>query len=128
MRELADNHYSRRTKGAQEFTPPGRILVLRDVPGKVLFAWQWPYDGMRMDGQTGYNCLIFRNESTRRSSDIILEAEAAAFAKWGPNRLYTYVDAKSVKSVNPGYCFKCAGWVRIGRSKSRGYDLLAKER
>jgi len=62
-----------------------------------------------MDGQTGYNCAIFRNESSRRSSDIILECEEIAFERWGPNRLYTYVDPAKIKSVNPGYCFKQAG-------------------
>lgn len=81
---------------------------------------------MRMDGQTGYNCAIFRNESLRLSSDIILEAEQHAFDKWGSNRLYTYVDPTRVKSANPGYCFKCAGWhyVRTGKG---GKILLAKE-
>ena len=81
---------------------------------------------MRMDGQTGYNCSICRNESTRRSSDIILEAETLAFDKWGPNRLYTYVDPRKIKSVNPGYCFKVAGWRFVRLSKS-GQHLLAKE-
>ena len=79
-----------------------------------------------MDGQTGYSCAIFRNESPRRSSDIILEAEELAFEKWGPNRLYTYVDPRQVKSRNPGYCFLCAGWVRAGFSKG-GKLLLVKD-
>jgi hypothetical protein len=124
--ELADRHYSRRTVGARQFLYSGRKLVLRDAAGLVLFGWVWPDESMRMDNQKGYNCAIFRNESTRRASDIILEAEAMAFAKWGPNRIYTYVDGGKIKSVNPGYCFKKAGWARIGASKS-GLTLLAKE-
>jgi len=56
----------------------------------------------------------------------ILEAEAEAFAKWGPARLFTYVDPRKIASRNPGYCFKVAGWRRVGYSKD-GKHLLAKE-
>ena len=86
----------------------------------------YPAPAMRMDGQTGYNCAIFRNESKRRSSDIILEAEALAVAKWGPGRMYTYIDPRRILSPNPGYCFKVAGWRRVGVSRG-GKHLLAKE-
>ena len=125
-RLLADRHYSRRTIGAKQFCYSGRKLVLRDAEGTVLFVWMNPEPSMRMDKQTGYNCAIFRNESERRSSEIILEAEQRAFAKWGPNRLYTYIDPDKIKSANPGYCFKCAGWKYVGLSKS-GKHLLVKE-
>lgn len=125
MRQLADRHYSRRTVGAKQFLYSGRKLVLRDTAGLVLFAWMWPDESMRMDGQVGYNNAIFRNESDRQSSSIILEAEEAAFEKWGPNRLYTYIDPVKVKSANPGYCFKMAGWTYQGLSKG-GKHLLVK--
>ena len=126
MRILADRHYSRRTVGARQFCYAGRKLVLRDTRGDVLFVWMWPLDEMRMDGQTGYNCAMFRNEGSRRSSEIIDEAEALAFAKWGPNRMYTYVDGRKINSTNPGYCFQKAGWSKSGKSKS-GLTLLVKE-
>ena len=125
-RLLADRHYSRRTVGAKQFCYSGRKLVLRNAEGTVLFVWMFPDPTMRMDGQTGYNCAIFRNESSRRSSDIILEAEALAFEKWGPGRLYTYVNPGKIASVNPGYCFKCAGWNYVRQSAS-GQHLLVKE-
>jgi hypothetical protein len=125
MSMLADRHYSRRTVGTRQFTYAGRKLVLRDCAGDVLFVWMWPFDELRMDNQTGYNCAIFRNESKRRSSEIILEAERHAFEKWGPNRFYTYVNPKKIKSANPGFCFKKAGWKHIGQSKS-GLHLLTK--
>jgi len=127
MAALADRHYSRRTVGARQFCYAGRKLVLRDTRGDVLFVWMWPFDEMRMDGQTGYNCAIFRNESARRSSAIILEAEDAAIKKWGPNRLYTYVDGRKIRSTNPGFCFQSAGWRKAGKSKG-GLTLLVKER
>jgi hypothetical protein len=79
----------------------------------VLFGWLFPDETMRMDGQTGYNCAIFRNESSRRSSDIILECEAIAVERWGPARMYTYVNPAKIASRNPGYCFKCAGWSNV---------------
>jgi hypothetical protein len=116
MSMLADRHYSRRTVGARQFLYSGRKLVLRDTAGLVLFGWIWPDDAMRMDGQRGYNCAIFRNESSRRSSDVILEAELAAIAKWGPNRMYTYVDPTKTVVIKRrgqrivGFCYRMAGW------------------
>ena len=100
-RQLADRHYSRRTVGARQFAYSGRKLVLRDAQGLVIFVWMYPDPGLRMDGQVGYNNALFRNESARRSSDIILEAERAAVASWGPNRAYTYIDPRRVQSAIP---------------------------
>ena len=125
MAMLADRHYSRRTIGARQFCYSGRKLVLRDTQGTLLFVWMWPDDSLRMDDQTGYNCAIFRNESKRRSSEVILEAERLATDKWGPNRFYTYVDPRKIKSSNPGYCFKIAGYKFIRKTAS-GKHLLAK--
>jgi len=81
---------------------------------------------LRMDTQTGFNCAIFRNESERRSSEIILEAERFAVAKWGPNRAYTFVDGRKVRSSNPGWCFIAAGWRKCGKTKS-GKIILEKQ-
>ena len=124
-RLLADRHYSRRTPGARQFCYSGRKLVLRNTVGTVLFVWMYPDPSMRMDKQVGYNCAIFRNESDRLSSEIILEAEQMAFNKWGPNRLYTYIDPRKVKSANPGYCYKIAGWHFV-RLSQNGKHLLSK--
>ncbi len=113
MARLADRHYSRRTVGARQFLYSGRKIVIRDAAGEVLFGWVYPDPAMRMDGQPGYNCAIFRNESARRSSDIILECAAIAVERWGPGRMYTYVNPAKVRSRNPGYCFKAAGWRNV---------------
>lgn len=131
MAALADRHYSRRTVGARQFLYSGRKLVLRNAEGTVLFGWLFPDPTMRMDGQSGYNCAIFRNESTRQASDIILEAEILAFEKWGPNRLYTYIDPAKTKVIlstfdRPlwgirkgeriiGYSYRRAGWKPLVR-------------
>ena len=123
MAVLADRHYSRRHRGRERYMLPGRKMVLRNTAGTILFGWLWQQE--RMDNQIGFNCAIFRNESARRSSDIILEAESLAFAKWGANRVFTYVNPRRIRSTNPGYCFQCAGWHKEGISKN-GLILLAK--
>lgn len=123
---LADRHYSRRTVGSRQFAANGRKLVLRDHFGDVLFVWMFHKPGpWRFDGQRGFYCQIFRNESSRRSSEIILEAEQLAVAEWGANRAYTYIDPTKVASRNPGYCYKCAGWKFVGIAPS-GKHLLEK--
>jgi hypothetical protein len=114
----------------QRFPICGGKERVNDKKGNALhptqIGWMWPFDHLRVDGQTGYNCAIFRNESSRLASEIILEAEDLAAAHWGPNRCYTYVDPRKISSTNPGYCFLKAGWRRAGRSK-RGLILLVKD-
>lgn len=113
---LADEHYSRQKIGTNQFMPPGRTMVLRNSEGTIVFGWLW--QDKRDDGQSGYNCSIFRNTSARLSSDIILEAERMVFAYWGLARLFTYVDPiklrqpaqKYRKPKMPGKCFAAAGW------------------
>ena len=125
MSVLADRHYSRRTPGARQFCYSGRKLVLRDAEATILFVWMFPDVSLQMDNQQGYNCAIFRNESKRLASEIILEAEQFAVDKWGPNRAYTFVDARKIRSANPGYCFLMAGWHKCGKTKS-GKLILEK--
>ncbi len=128
---MADRHYSRRSIGSDQFTGPGTDLVLRSSTGDVLFVWIWHNaNGVqldRWDKQVGYCCSLFRNESGRLASDIILEAEQIAVTQWGPNRAYTYVDASKVRRTRtPGRCFLKAGWQSIGQSKN-GLHLLEKQ-
>lgn len=122
---LADRHYSRQSHGKLQFVPPGESIVLRNAEGTVVFVWL-RNTVTRYDKQEGVNCTIFRNESSRLSSDIIIEAETFAVKRWGNIRAFTYVDVSQVKSSNPGYCFQKAGWSRCGKSKS-GKLLLEKQ-
>lgn len=82
------------------------------------------------DGQQGVNCALFRNEGAFcalvQSSRLILAAEAWAWARWPGERLYIYVDARRVRSSNPGYCFQKAGWRRCGVTKVRKLLILEK--
>jgi len=129
---LADRHYSRRKIGSPQFMPPGQTIILITADERAVFGW-WrpdPKSGIvAMNGRDGWTCTIFRNESTQRSSDLILGAEIALalFAlDCGPSGMLTYVWDRKIKSVNPGYCFKMAGWTTVGRSADGRKTLLTK--
>lgn len=128
---LADRHYSRRKIGALQFMPPGETIVLFHSGGAVFGWWRpHPASGLSsMNGLDGWTCTIFRNESETRSSDLILAAETALKAHTsdcGPDGMLTYVFDRKIKSTNPGYCFKSAGWYNRGRSKDGRKTLLQK--
>jgi hypothetical protein len=122
---LADRHYSRGKVGSPQFAPPSSPLILRDALGTVLFGWS--FQMFRADEFAGQlNCFIFRNESKRISSEIILEAETLAVEKWGPMPAFTYIDPAKIRSTNPGCCFKKAGW-KFLRANLDGKHILVKE-
>lgn len=129
---LADRHYSRRKVGSEQFMPPGQTVILLSDDERAVFGW-WrpdPASGIKaMNGLDGWTCTIFRNEGQRRSSDMILAAEIALVATGcgcGPSGFITYVWDSRVRSVNPGFCFKQAGWRRTGRSADGRKTLLQK--
>lgn len=129
---LADRHYSRRKVGAPQFMPPGETFVLLTHDADAVFGWWRPHPGSgikAMNGLDGWTCTIFRNESKHRSSDLIVEAEAFLMmnaSSFGPSGLITYVWDSKIKSANPGYCFKAAGWKKTGRSADGKKTLLQK--
>lgn len=128
---LADRHYSRRTVGSPQFMPPGQTLVLMTPAGDAVFGWWRPHpdSGLKaLNGLDGWTCTIFRNESKRLSSALILEAEEELRRRHdcGPDGLITYVWDKKLRSTNPGFCFKLAGWVVTGRSADNKKTLLQK--
>ena len=112
--------------------PPGQTLILRTAEADAVFGWWRPHprSGLKaMNGLDGWTCTIFRNESPTTSSELILQAEAALLERHdcGPDGLLTYVWDARVRSVNPGACFKAAGWRRIGRSADGRKTLLQKQ-
>lgn len=125
-RAIMDRHYSRRhyRDGRRPllFVGPGEKMVLLTPMADALFIWR---KFIGDDGQQGVNCAAFRNESRYLSSDLVVEAEQLAWARWPGERLYTYVNPRKVRSANPGYCFKCAGWTVCGTSKN-GLVILEK--
>lgn len=126
-RTLFDRHYSRRRyadgRKPRLFVGPGQKTVLVTEACDALFVWRKFIDA---SGQEGVNCAVFRNEGSVRSSLLILEAEVVAWQRWPGERLYTYVNGKTIRSTNPGACFKFAGWRRCGTSKDRGLAILEK--
>jgi hypothetical protein len=123
---LADRHYSRRSPGAPQFMPPGQTIVLH-ISGAVFGWWRpHPTSGIRaMNGLDGWTCTIFRNETRILSSLLILAAEEF-IEDCGPDGLITYVWDRKIRSVNPGACFKAAGYRRTGRSADNQKTLLQK--
>ena len=112
-------HYSSQKRSSKArlplFVGPGEKLVLVTARGDAALAWR----KMRysLDGQCGVCCTLFRNESLYRSSHLIQEAMQLAWKRWPGERLYTYVDPKSVRSVNPSFCFKKAKWRACGQTR-----------
>jgi hypothetical protein len=96
------------------FCGPGEKLVLLSPEHDALFVWRKFID---KSGQQGINCAIFRNESQSLSSVLILDAMRLGWERFPGQRFYTYVNSKKIKSTNPGYCFKMAGWNKCGVTK-----------
>lgn len=130
---LADRHYSRRKPGSPQFMPPGQTVILLSPDERAVFGWWRPHPDSgipAMNGLDGWTCTIFRNESPVLSSTMILDAERALYQTGcdvGPDGLLTYVWDRKVRSVNPGFCFKQAGWRALGRSADGRKTLLHKE-
>jgi len=97
--------------------------------GLALVVGSHPASGLKaMNNLDGWTCTIFRNTGPALSSDLILAAEHELLSRHdcGPDGLLTYVWDKKVASVNPGYCFKVAGWRTRGRSADGRKTLLTK--
>lgn len=110
---LADRHYSRRTVGSPQFMPPGRTLVLITPEGDAVWGTHWPAAELTLDGLDAWRCSIFRNEGPLLSSELILEAMERTAETWRgrpADGWLTFVAKDKVRSVNPGACFKKAGW------------------
>lgn len=126
-RAIFDRHYSRKHyadgRKPNLFVGPGEKLVMLTPDARALFVWRKFISG---DGQQGVNCAIFRNEGSRRSSELIREAAALADSRWPGERHYTYVSGRKIKSTNPGYCFVMAGWQKCGITKWNRLIILER--
>ena len=124
VRTVFDRHYSRTRyadgRKPKLFVGPGQKMVLRTPEGDAIFVWR---KFISQDNQDGVNCAVFRNEGPTRSSDLIVSAVRVAKTRWPDERFYTYVNPGRIRSPNPGYCFKQAGWRRCGETK-RGLHIL----
>ena len=120
-RKLADRHYSRQKPGSPLFVPPGRCKVFRSgAPAKALWVTSWPFAEYTKHAWAGaWICSLFRNEGAGLSSHLITEAIAATRFFWDPPEkgMVTFVKKSAIKSVNPGYCYKKAGFRVVGETK-----------
>lgn len=124
-------HYSRRTPGSKTFTGVGREIVLVTDCGRAVWACVYQATPMvRGSGQSRgrvgetdrkarylWRNMMFRNLGAGLSSELIKSALDRTYEEWikrygglPAERLRTEVDTTRVKSANPGYCYRMAGW------------------
>ena len=123
---LARRHYSARHyrdgRRSKKFVGPGAYLALLTPDERAVCIFKKFRDA---SGEKGVCLSLFRNESERLASKLIVAACQAAWCKWPGERLYTYVNTQKVRGTNPGYCFLRAGWRRAGWTRG---GLLVLER
>ena len=133
-------HYSRRTPGSRTFTGVGQEIVLVTDDGSAVWACVRQRTPSARGtgesrGRTGapdpapryiWRNMMFRNLGSSLSSDLILSATDRTYEEWAnrygslpSERLRTEIGIKEVRSSNPGYCYKQAGWTkdRVVRGK-----------
>lgn len=118
--QLADRHYNRQHIGADQFVPPGRCIVLLSEDRRAVWVTSWPFAEYVKHAWGGaWINSLFRNEGAGLSSDLIREAVAATRWHWEPPELglVTFVDARKIRSSNPGYCYQMAGFRKVGTTK-----------
>jgi len=130
--KIADRHYNRQRIGARQFVPPGRCIVLRLFNCQALWVTSWPLPEFTKHAWAGaWVNSCFRNESSMLSSELIIEAVAITRGYWNPPPLgiITFVDSTKVKSSNPGYCYKKAGFRKCGKTKGGliAFQMLPEE-
>jgi hypothetical protein len=110
---LADRHYNRQQRGSGQVGPPGRKLVFVTHCERAVWVSHWPYADLALDGLDAWRCTIFRNEGAGLSSELIRAAMNLTALLWRGHPAegwITWIDRRQVRSTNPGYCFKQAGW------------------
>lgn len=124
-------HYSRRTPGSRTFTGIGQEIVL--VTDDEAAVWAVvrqrvpaPRGSGASRGRAGvpntstrfvWRNNMFRNLSGELSSDLIRAAVETTYREWARRygslpveTLRTEIDPARIRSQNPGYCYKRAGW------------------
>ena len=132
-RVLADRHYNRQKIGAPQFTPPGRVIVLKTPCARAVWATSWPFAQYVKHAWAGaWVNSLFRNEGAGLSSELIRSAVIYTAHQWDPPPLglVTFVDASKIANKrNPGYCYQMAGFEHVGETKGGllAFQLLPTE-
>jgi hypothetical protein len=137
---VVDQHYSRQKPGTPQFVPPGRCIVLKAMDrGEVKAVWVtgWPETRYVKHEWAGawVNNVFAKVGGPWLASEMIRAAVAvsrwiaAGLDNWGippALGLVSFVDASKVRSRNPGYCYLCAGFTRVGMTKGGliSYQML----
>lgn len=139
---LADRHYSRQKPGDPRFTRPGFNMVLRASGPLGLAVWVWfrpkwesgIVGTERKDKLRAIECTLFRNESGLLSSELIIDAcrmlefwDRANDVEW-PDGAITGINSIATKKrrskhVEPGWCYRQAGWEVFEHNTSPRADL-----
>jgi len=119
--KVADRHYNRQKIGSPQFVPPGSCLVFVTADRRALWVSSLPKAEFVKHAWPGaiINSLFRREGGPILASDLIRAAVAATRAEWEPPPLgmVSFVDRSKVRSTNPGYCYRMAGFKRVGRTK-----------
>lgn len=117
----------------RQFVAGMEHMVLLGGDCAALWVWTRAKPEYRADGQTGCNCVIFRNEGPILSSLLVAEADELAWRRWPGERHFTYVDPGKVRHKrDAGRCFLKAGWRYVRTENGERYrskrGLLLLER
>jgi hypothetical protein len=122
-RAMRDRHYSTRHPGGKTVGPPGRRIVLVSHDEQALWVTHWPDAKLVLDRIDALRCTVFRREGRRRERASVLIAAAIELSEdifgRAPHGWVTYVEPSKVRSQDPGYCFKMAGFVQDDAFVSR---------
>jgi hypothetical protein len=95
--------------------------VLRRADAVWVTSWPKP-KFVKHEWGGAWECSMFRNEGQNLSSTLIRQAVAATRWHYGSSPdlgMITFVDASEVESNNPGYCYECAGFERVGYTQAQ---------
>lgn len=108
-------HYScLDTRPATTAIGPGLSVCILHKSEKAVAIWRHYKHGHELLKDKSY-LQLYRNETDRPGSELLLEAEQYVPADW-PIRAVTFVCTREVKG--DGKCFKVAGWHKAGRTKT----------
>ncbi len=127
LRAMVDAHYSARRyrdgRRPKKVVGPGQYLILSTPCRRFLIIFR--VSNRPIAGQMGVYLSFCRNLSPTKTSLLIGTALREAWQRWPGAAVFTFVDPKKVRSPVAGYCFRRAGFRRVGRTK-RGLLILRR--
>jgi hypothetical protein len=135
-------HYSRRTPYSKTFTGVGQEIVLISSDGAAVWAVVRQKTPMRRGSGTSrgrrgapdvsaqyvWRNMLFRNLGSALSSDLIKLAVAKTYLEWSHRYqklpleiLRTEINPNKIRSKNPGYCYKVAGFHNTRKIREKVY-------